>query len=97
MLMPPPALRKSLGKSAPDLGMLVKLAEDFKVSKQAMSRAYADYHEELVAVVGVKDGRIVWISKNRMRFPFIQPRIGAPVPSASLLHRNSHRPNVPKR
>jgi len=30
-----------------------------------------------------------------MRFPFIQPRIGAPVPSASLLHRNSHRPNVP--
>ena len=95
ILIPPPALRKALAKSATDLGTLVKLAGDFKVSKQAMSRAYADYHEELVAIVGVKDGRIIWISKNRMRFPFILPNIGAPVPTASLFHRGNHQPNAP--
>jgi Zn-dependent peptidase ImmA (M78 family) len=95
ILIPPPALRRALGKSAPDLGTLVKLAGDFKVSKQAMSRAYSDYHEELIAVIGVKDSRVVWIAKNRMRFPFIQPGIGDPVPKASLLHRDNHEANVP--
>lgn len=94
ILIPPPALRKRLGKSEPDLAALVGLAADFKVSKQAMSRAYADYHEHLVAVVGVKDNQIIWISKNRLKFPFIQPRIGGPVPAASLFYRGMHRPNV---
>jgi Zn-dependent peptidase ImmA (M78 family) len=94
MLMPPPALRKALGNSAPDLEMLVKMAGDFQVSKQAMSRAYTDYHEQLVAVIGIKDSRIIWIAKNRMRFPFIQPRIGDLLPAASLAHRTTHLPNV---
>jgi hypothetical protein len=73
---------KGAGTSAPDLAALVQLAGEFKVSKQAMSRSYADYHEKLAAVIGVKDNRIIWISKNRVRFPFIQPRIGDAVPSA---------------
>jgi Zn-dependent peptidase ImmA (M78 family) len=94
MLIPPPTLRKALGNSSPDLAKVVNLAGHFEVSKQAMSRAYADYHEELVAIIGVKDNRIIWISKNRMRFPFIQPPIGGLVPAASLLHLNTHQPNV---
>jgi hypothetical protein len=94
ILIPPPALRKALSKTAPDLARVVKLAEDFNVSKQAMSRAYADYHEELVAIVGVKDGKIISISKNRMRFPFIQPRISAPVPASSVFHRLDHESNA---
>jgi len=95
LLIPPPALRKALGNSAPDLGTLVKLAGDFKASKQAMARAYADYHEKLVAVIGVKDSRIVWIAKNRIRFPFIQPGVGDVVPKASLLQRGNHQLNTP--
>jgi Zn-dependent peptidase ImmA (M78 family) len=94
LLIPPPALRKALGRSAADLGKLVKLADDFKVSKQAMSRAYADYHEELIAVIGIKDGRIIWIAKNRMRFPFLEPNIGDAVPRSSLFHRGNDQPNV---
>jgi len=94
ILIPPPHLRKRLGKSEPDLSALIGLADDFKVSKQAMSRAYADYHEHLTAVIGVKDDEIIWISKNRLKFPFIQPGIGDPVPLASLLNRGTHRPGV---
>ncbi len=94
LLIPSPALRRALGNSAPDLGMLVRLAGDFKVSKQAMARAYADYHEKLVAIVGIKDSRIVWIAKNRLRFPFIQPGYGDAVPKASLFHRGNHQPNT---
>jgi Zn-dependent peptidase ImmA (M78 family) len=95
LLIPPPALRKALGNSAPDLGRLVKLASDFKVSKQAMSRAYAEYQENLVAIIGIKDSRIIWIAKNRMRFPFIQPNVGDMVPKASMFHRWNHLPNAP--
>jgi len=95
LLIPPPAFRKALGNSAPDLGTLVKLASDFKVSKQAMARVYADYHEKLVAIIGIKDSRIVWVAKNRMRFPFIQPGYGDVVPKASLFHRGNHQSNTP--
>jgi len=95
LLIPPPALRKALGNSSADLGMLVKLAGDFKVSKRAMAHAYSDYHEELIAAIGIKDSRIIWIAKNRMRFPFIQLGIGDPVPKASLLYRGNHQANVP--
>ena len=95
LLIPPPALRKALGNSAPDLGTLVKVAGDFKVSKQAMARAYTAYHEKLVAVIGIKDSRIVWVAKNRMRFPFIQQGYGDAVPKASLFHRRKHPPNTP--
>ncbi len=95
LLIPPPALRKALANSAPDLGAVVSLAGEFKVSKQAMSRAYADYHEDLVAIIGIKDSRIVWIAKNRIRFPFVQPKIGDVVPKASLFHRGKHPQNAP--
>jgi hypothetical protein len=45
-------------------------------------------------VIGIKDGRIIWIAKNRMRFPFLEPNIGDAVPRSSLFHRGNDQPNV---
>jgi len=94
ILMPPPELRKRLGKHPPDLQHLVKLAGEFEVSKQAMSRAYAERHEQLVAIVGTQHGKILWSYRDRFRFPFIQPRTGDQVPKGSFFHRGKHDLNV---
>jgi hypothetical protein len=91
LLIPPPALRKALGNSSPDLARLVQLASKFEVSKQAMARAYTEYHDHSVAVVAVKDGKVLATYRNKLRFPFIQPNIGTPVPPASLYHRTRDR------
>lgn len=87
LLIPPPALRRELGSSSPDLTRLVQLANKFEVSKRAMARAYTEYHEQPVAVVAVKDGQVIATYRNKVRFPFIQPSIGAAVPAGSLYRR----------
>jgi Zn-dependent peptidase ImmA (M78 family) len=94
ILMPPPALRTRMAKRAPDLEHLINLASEFEVSKQAMSRAYAERHEELVAVIGTQHGRVLWSYRDRFRFPFIQPANGDPVPKGSLFHRRKHEIHV---
>jgi len=94
ILIRPPVLRKAFGKREPSLAHMIELSETFEVSKQAMARAYADYHAEAMAIIGVKDGRIISIATNRTRFPYIQPRIGAAVPDGSLFHRDDHRMHV---
>ena len=59
ILMPPPRWRKEMEKfHDPDLAQVVTLAGQFDVSKEAAARAYAKYHEELVAVIVAKDGKI---------------------------------------
>ncbi|MGP0089730.1 MAG: ImmA/IrrE family metallo-endopeptidase [Xanthobacteraceae bacterium] len=94
ILMPPPELRKRLSKQTPDLQHVVKLAGEFEVSKQAMSRAYADHHEEPVAIIVIQNGKILWSYRNRIRFPFIRLGSGEAVPRESLYHRAKHELNV---
>lgn len=87
ILMPPAALRRALGACrGPDLQHVLKLAKDFDVSKEAMGRAYTAYHDDPVAIVVTKDGRIQRYYKHLL-FPFIVPAIGTAVPSGSLFHR----------
>jgi Zn-dependent peptidase ImmA (M78 family) len=95
LLVPPPELRKRLSKQAPDLQHVVRLAREFEVSKQAMARAYAERHEELVAIVVVQHGKVLRTYRDRFRFPFVQLDQGAPVPRVSLLHRFKGELNVP--
>ncbi len=60
LLMPPPLLRARLReKRHPQLEHLVALADMFDVSKEAMARAYAEHHDETVAVLIWRDGRLV--------------------------------------
>jgi hypothetical protein len=70
------------------------LARRFDVSKEAMARAYADYHPETIAIVVCKDARILWLYKNPLRFPFVQPSYGQPVPRGSSYHRVEHATGV---
>jgi len=87
MLMPPPLLRPYLKQRRdPDVGHMVRLSAKFEVSKQAMANAYARYHDEILAFVFTKGGRVLFSYKH-LKFPFITVRSGQPVPGASLLKR----------
>jgi Zn-dependent peptidase ImmA (M78 family) len=94
LLIPPPMLRSSVRGQSPDLQSVIKLARDFHVSKEAMARAYAERNHEVVAIVIVHNGKILRSYRDRMRFPFIQPAAGTPVPSGSLYNRGRHEQNV---
>lgn len=92
ILIPPPLLRPRL-KGDPDISRMAKLADDFEVSKQAMARAYAQYHEETLAFVFTKGGKVL-LSFKHLKFPFITVANGQAVPQGSLLKRNAARKGV---
>jgi hypothetical protein len=85
LLIPPPLLRPRL-KGDPDISRMAELADDFEVSKQAMARAYSQYHEEILAFVFTKDGKVLFSFKH-LKFPFITVANGHVVPQGSLLKR----------
>jgi Zn-dependent peptidase ImmA (M78 family) len=88
MLMPPPRWRKEMEKfHDPDLAQVILLAGQFDVSKEAAARAYAKYHEEPVAVIVAKDGKIDKIYRDPVRFPRFCVVGGSPVPASSMLFR----------
>lgn len=90
LLIPPPMLNARLRKlSAPDLAHVLQLSKEFLVSKEAMARAYAEYHDEPVAMVIVKDGIVKSIYRSIQKFPFMSVSSGQPVPRASLYHRSA--------
>jgi Zn-dependent peptidase ImmA (M78 family) len=90
ILIPPPLFRPHL-RHDPDVVHMAKLANDFEVSKEAMARAYAHYHDEVLAFVFTKDGKVRYPSKN-LKFPFLTVPNGASVPAGSLLMRQGTRP-----
>lgn len=95
ILMPPPALRSALKPLRdPDLQHIPKLARDFKVSKEAVARAYANYHEEPIAIVVAQNGKVLRSYRNNTRFPFIQPPAGSRVPAGSFFHKGCHERSV---
>lgn len=88
LLIPPPALRLELrSRRRPDLQHIPQLHTAFDVSKEAISRAYAIYHEDLVAILIVHEGVVRRIYQDRIRFPYIHIRPGQPVPRRSAFHR----------
>lgn len=89
LLMPPPKLRSFMGGFRdPDLAHILDLAIHFDVSKDPAARAYAEYHEQPIAVAVIKDGIVQRIYRNT-RFPRICVNYGDPVPRKSLFH---HQP-----
>jgi Zn-dependent peptidase ImmA (M78 family) len=89
ILMPPPALRKFIQHERdPDLQHVIDLAKHFNVSKEAAARAYAQYHEETIAVVVAHNGLVLRAHKSS-KFPHITAPYGKGVPAGSLYHRHS--------
>ena len=81
LLMPPPLLRPRL-KGDPNLNQLVKLASEFEVSKEAMARAYAFCHIELLAFVVTHNGIVRRIYRHPS-FPYVAVDVGVPAPTRS--------------
>jgi Zn-dependent peptidase ImmA (M78 family) len=87
LLMPPPVLRAELQKiRRPDVVDIVRLAELFDVSKDALARAYADYTREAVAIIVIHKGRIARSYRNERNFPWLAVSRGQSVPAGSVYH-----------
>jgi Zn-dependent peptidase ImmA (M78 family) len=86
ILMPPPALRKFIDrKRDPGLQHVIELAKHFNVSKEAAARAYAQYHDQTLAVVVTHNDTVVRVHKSS-KFPRISAPYGKRVPAGSLYH-----------
>lgn len=83
LLMPPTRIRANLKSRQPDLSEVVRLANEFGVSKAAMARSYIDAHRETLALIVARNGRIEQAYRPD-DFPWIDPRIGGPVPDNSI-------------
>lgn len=83
LLMPPTRIRANLRSRQPDLAEVVRLADEFNVSKAAMARSYVDAHREALALVVVRGGRIEQAHRPD-DFPWIEPRIGEDIPGDSI-------------
>lgn len=95
ILMPPPFLRRAIANGRdPSFAELIELAKDFAVSKQAMARAYADYHPLPVAVLIIEDTVIKGCYRDRRRFPFVKPKHGQTVPNGSLFYKSRREPGA---
>ncbi|NTF59635.1 ImmA/IrrE family metallo-endopeptidase [Agrobacterium rhizogenes] len=96
ILMPPPRLREAFKKHpSPSLEHVFQLADQFGVSKEAMARAYAEYHPESLAFIVVKDGKVGRVYHNRKRFPFVVASRNRSVPHGSLFYQRNMRIGVP--
>lgn len=90
MLMPPPILRRFIeALRDPSIEHALAVAEHFDVSKEAAARAYAEYHEECVAIVIVHNNKVMRVHKNRT-FPRMSVARQQEVPVGSYLRRKLH-------
>lgn len=87
ILMPPPILRKEMASfSDANLEHILSLARTFDVSKEAAVRAYAEYHDERIAIAVIKNGVVERIYKNATKFPKLCVINGSPVPKGSVYY-----------
>lgn len=94
ILMPPPAIRQAMrGFREPSLQHIPVLARQFNVSREAMARTYAQYHEEPIAIIVTHEGKVLRHYKN-IAFPFIICTNNTPVPAGSLYHRGPHERGI---
>lgn len=91
MLVPPPRFRKDANASRdPNLGDVIRLSDQYEVSREVAGRCYVDYRNEPIAFILTHNGRVLRYYRDKLRFPFIDVPWGAPVPERSLLMRRRH-------
>lgn len=87
LLMPPPLLRKYMAALGdPDLMDIIAIHNDFVVSKDAAARAYAQYHDEPIAVAVVKDGKMLRVYRQA-KFPKLSIQANGDIPRQSIYWR----------
>ena len=93
LLMPPHVLRSELAKAGiPDLAKFAKLADLFEVSKQALARQYVTYPREAIAIVQVREGKVIRSYRDPKKFPWIDVARNQQVPMGSRYHEAGPRP-----
>lgn len=84
MLMPLARFRPEMRNlGAPDLDHVIALADRYDMSKEATAVHYALHHDVPCAILFSKNG-VIRRSYKPTRFPFIESRIGSPLPLNSL-------------
>lgn len=84
ILLPAPSLRSFLKPySDPDLRQMLAVHENFDVSREAASRAYAKFKGEKIATIIAKDRKIYRIYKS-LGLPRLAVKNGANVPASSV-------------
>lgn len=76
---------------APETDHIVKLASQYKVSKEAMARRYTDLCQHVCAVIFSRDGRLRSFCKTGT-FPFISVAKGGTLPVNSISAREAGQP-----
>jgi Zn-dependent peptidase ImmA (M78 family) len=84
LLMPPARIRANYKAREPDLAEIIRLADEFDVSKEAMARAYVDAQRGAVAVVMLEHDRIRRIYRKPEHCPWLTPGPGQAVPADSI-------------
>ena len=86
ILMPPPYLRESLGQyTTPSLDAVLGISDEFKVSKDAAARSYAEHYGERIAIIITRHGKVCRYYPHR-DFPWIIAKPGQSVPLGSHYH-----------
>ncbi len=86
LLMPPPHLRKFIQRAGdPDLKHVLAIHEAYDVSKDAAARAYAQYHEQKLAIAVIKDGVLLRFYRDAS-FPRLRVWNGDKVPRETAFH-----------
>lgn len=87
LLMPPPILRAELQRiRRPAVDDIIRLAELFDVSKDAMARAFVDHSQDAVAIIVIRDGKVLRLYRNERTFPWIEATVHSHVPARSIYH-----------
>lgn len=83
VLMPPAQVRKQIGQGSASLESIVAMSREFKVSKEAMARAWVTANRNLTAVVVLHHGFVQRCYRGA-EFPWIAIRKGKPMSEDSL-------------
>jgi Zn-dependent peptidase ImmA (M78 family) len=95
LLLPAPYFRRELAKfKQPDIAAIMQLSDTFLVSREAVSRSYVNFRDELLAAVITHHGVIQRIYR-KSGFPKFTAQEGYRVDPASLLHRRQHLQGQP--
>ncbi|MFL0354835.1 ImmA/IrrE family metallo-endopeptidase [Erythrobacter sp. GH1-10] len=79
LLMPPRRIREYVGHVGVSLEVLVAMAREFEVSKEAMARAFVASHREPCAVIVSRNGRVERFYRHE-DFPYLPVAKGKSLP-----------------
>lgn len=83
LLMQPAKIRAAQTAPQPDLREIVRLASNYRVSKEAMARTYIEVHGQPAAIAIVRNGFLERAYRSD-DFPWIEPRVGQAIPLGTV-------------